>query len=101
MTDLIKEYNSYLSQLEMVLHPNLLNAFIKIHNEILKAEIEQAKSFKPSKEWVELKRTITEMNSKEKSFQDLYMRQIKKQIVTLPNDKGWQTLKNKFKNEKK
>lgn len=89
MSEAIKEYHKYLEQLEMIVHPNLYNAFLKIHNEIVKAEIEKAKLFKPAQEWIDLKILIDQMKEKERAFRPLYMKQIIKQIDNLPSDKNW------------
>jgi hypothetical protein len=90
MNETIKKYNSYLEQLEMILHPNLLGVFMKIHNELVKAEVEQARTFKPSPEWVELKNLIDRMKgTKEKEMKQLLMTSIIKKIETLPVDNGW------------
>jgi hypothetical protein len=89
MNEIIKEYNSYLDQIGMILHPNLLGAFLKIHNQIVAAEVEKARLFKPSKEWVELKKTIDEMKALDNHWKTLYMKRIVKQINELPIDKGW------------
>jgi hypothetical protein len=89
MTDTIKQYNDYLGQIEMILHPNLFNAFLKIHNKLLEESVEQAKSFKPSTEWIELKKDIDKMKNSEKSFRPLYIKSILKKIEKLPEDKSW------------
>ena len=87
MSDTIKEYNNYLSQIEMILHPNLFNAFMKIHNKLIEEEVKKAKSFKPSKEWIELKQIIDDMRKKEPAFKSLFIKQILKQIDALPNER--------------
>ena len=89
MTDTIKQYNDYLEQIEMILHPNLYNAFLKIHNKILEESIEQAKLFKPSTEWIQLKKEIDKMKNSEKAFRSLYIKSILKMIDKLPEDKSW------------
>lgn len=89
MNETIKQFNDYLQQIEMILHPNLFNAFLKIHNKILEENVEQAKSFKPSKEWVELKKEIDKMKNSEKAFHPLYKKSILKMIEKLPEDKSW------------
>lgn len=45
MDEITKQYNQYLAQIEMVLHPNLYGAFLKIHNTILENEIRKARRF--------------------------------------------------------
>lgn len=87
MRDTIKEYNNYLSQIEMILHPNLFNAFMNIHNKLIEEEVENAKSFKPSKEWIKLKQIIDDMRKKEPAFKSIYMKELIKQIDVLPNER--------------
>ncbi len=89
MNDTIKEYNKYLEQIEMILHPNLFNAFMKIHNKILEEEVSKAKAFKPSQEWVELKNNIDKMNEGEPFLKPLLLKSIIKKIKDLPIDKSW------------
>ena len=84
-----QEYNKYLEQIETILHPNLFHAFIKIHNKILEEEIEKAKSFRPSKEWVEIKKAVDRMKGGEAAFKKLYLKNIIKLIDKLPVDEGW------------
>ena len=88
MTELIKKYNSFLDQFEMLLHPNIVSGFRKIHNEILKEEIATARTFKPSKEWLDLKNDIDNIR---KSYlpetRPLMLKSLLKKIELLPEEK--------------
>lgn len=89
MNELTKKYNSYFDQFEMFLHPNVVQGFRKIHSEILKQEIEEAKTFKPSKEWVDLKKEIDRIkNCHEPAVRPLMLKSLLKKIQLLP-DENW------------
>lgn len=89
MTETTKEYNNYLAQIGMVIHPNLLNAFMKIHNKLIEEAVAEAKQVKPSKEWFDLKETVERMKNSELSFRKLYVKQILKDIEKLPKNERW------------
>lgn len=88
MTELTKKYNSYFDEFEMFLHPNVVQGFRKIHNEILKEEIAAAKTFKPSREWLELKDDIDRIkNFHEPAVRPLMLKSLLKKIEALPDEK--------------
>lgn len=90
MLETLEEYKDYLQQIERIIHPNLFSAFLKIHNKIVEESVNEAKQFKPAKEWVELKTTIEAMKGKEVIWRKMYLKQILKQIDQLPGkDSGW------------
>ena len=89
INDTIKEYNNYLSQLEMILHPNIYNAYLKIHHKLVQQHVEEAKTFKPCKEWVELKELVDKMNRESKDWQPVRLKAITRMVKAMPKDNGW------------
>ena len=89
MTELTKKYNSYFDQFEMFLHPNVVQGFKKIHNEILKAEVNAAKKFKPSPQWMDAKKQIDKIKKAyPKELKPLLIKSLLKMIESLP-DENW------------
>lgn len=90
MTELTKKYNEYLEQFEMLLHPNIVQGFRKIHNEIVASEVDAARRFKPSKEWLEIKKDLDRIKTGyPKELNSLLLKNIIKKIQKLP-DENWE-----------
>ena len=84
MREIAKEYNGYLDQIRLVLHPNLVDGFMKIHNKIVAAEVELAKTYKPSKEIEELEPLLIRYSEcKEKAIKGLMLKNISTKIKSL------------------
>ena len=84
LVEIVKEYNSYIAQISMFLHPNIVNAFMRIHNKLVKVEIEIARTYKPSKEIEELEPLLIRYaECKEKAIKDLMLKNINTHIKKL------------------
>jgi len=64
----------------MIIHPNLFNVFLRVHNEICKEQVEQAKSYKPSEMVVKMTELIDRFMNCPKEFEPLLLKAMKKEL---------------------
>ena len=81
MTETVKQYNGFIKEIQMILHPNLVDVFLKIHNKLIEEAVEEAKNYKPTEFMKELEADIkTYAKSEDKLLADLRLKMIIKKI---------------------